>query len=234
MIAYRTRLGRPARVEWPRRPRGRPIRWVAGAAAITLLALFGSFWQAQAATAGAVYPLTDPRLPHHHAALVFGAGLTATGAPSAVLYDRVATAAALYQEGKVDKLLMSGDNHVAEYNEVAAMRRTALALGVPERDIVLDYAGFRTFDSCYRARAVFGLRAATLVSNAYHLPRAFYTCGQLGLDVAGVPADRQAYPTFYYGLREVPAVAAARWALATDSRPRLLGPPVDIDAPQLP
>ena len=95
-----------------------------------------------AQTAGAIYDPTDARLPHNHVALVFGAGLTPAGEPSAVLYDRVATAADLYHHRKVDKLLMSGDNSLPEYNEVAAMQRTAITLGVAERDIVLDYAGF--------------------------------------------------------------------------------------------
>jgi vancomycin permeability regulator SanA len=226
----RTRTARPKGLR-PRRPLRRIVGWMLALAGLAGLALLGFVWYVHATTAGAIYTGSDPRLPHNHAALVFGAGLNGQGGPSAVLYDRVATAADLYHRGKVDKLLMSGDNSVPDYNEVGVMRRTAVGLGVPERDIVLDYAGFRTYDSCYRARAIFGLDAATLVTNAYHLPRALYTCRELGLSVAGVPADRQNYPTLYYQLREVPAIAAVRWWLSTDEKPRFLGPPINIDAP---
>jgi SanA protein len=194
-------------------------------------ALLGFAWQVQAGTAHAIYGRDDPRLPHHHVGLVFGAGLTPAGEPSLALYDRIATGVDLYQQGKVDKLLMTGDNGSVEYNEVAAMRRTAEALGVPERDIVLDYAGFSTYDSCYRARDVFGLTQTTLVTNAFHLPRALYTCGQLGLDVAGVPADRQWQGTLYNRLRELPALAVTRWSLFVDDKPKFLGPRIDVDAP---
>ncbi len=193
------------------------------------MAAFAGYVRLQ--TAPATYRWDDPALPHHHVALVFGAGLNAAGGPSAVLYDRIATAADLYHAGKVDKLLMSGDNSRADYNEVGVMRHTAESLGVPASDIVLDYAGFRTYDSCYRARAIFGLDSATLVTNAYHLPRALYTCAHLGVSVVGVRADRQGYRTLAYSLREVPALAAAAGDLLLDLPPHFLGPPVDIDAP---
>jgi SanA protein len=149
-----------------------------------------------------------------------------------VLYDRVATGADLYRAGKVAKLLMSGDNSQVDYNEVGVMRQTALDLGVPSADIVLDYAGFRTYDSCYRARDVFGLRAVTLVTNRFHLPRALYTCRELGLDVVGVDADRRAYQgTPYWTLREAVALPVAWWWTHIDRQPTFLGPAVDVDHP---
>jgi vancomycin permeability regulator SanA len=144
----------------------------------------------------------------------------------------VATGVALYQRGKVAKLLMTGDNSQVDYNEVGAMRQTALDLGVPAGDIVLDYAGFRTYDSCYRARAVFGLGDAMLVTNRFHLPRALYTCRALGLDVVGVDADRRAYQgTPYWTAREVLALPVAGWWAATDRQPTFLGPAIDVDNP---
>ena len=126
-------------------------------------------------------------------AIVFGAGLWRDGTPTPVLQDRVQTAANLYFTGKVDKLLMSGDNHVVEYNEPEAMRQFALSLGVPDQDIVLDYAGRRTYDTCYRARNIFGLDSVILVTQDFHLPRAIYLCNMLGVDAVGVPADIQYY-----------------------------------------
>lgn len=150
--------------------------------------------------------------PTAQAAIVFGAGLTRDGRPTPVLRDRVATAVDLYFAGKVEKLLMSGDNRQITYNEPAAMREYAISLGVPQEDIVLDYAGQRTYDTCYRARAIFGLDDVLLVTQAYHLPRALLTCGGLGLDAQGVNADRREYRTRslnFWRLREVGATLVA-------------------------
>ncbi len=151
-------------------------------------------------------------VPSARAAVVFGAGLQRDGSPTAVLRDRVATAAELYFSGKVEILLMSGDNSYTYYNEPAAMRAYALQLGIPEASIVLDYAGRRTYDTCYRAKAIFGLSKAILVTQRFHLPRALFTCRALGLEAVGVPADRREYHAhslFYWNLRELPATLNA-------------------------
>jgi SanA protein len=145
-------------------------------------------------------------VPFFRGAIVFGAGLTADGRPTAVLQDRVATAAALYKGGKVEKILMSGDNRFINYNEPGAMKAYAIELGVPEDDIVLDYAGRRTYDTCYRALEIFQLTEAVLVTQGFHLPRALYTCRVLGLDVVGVSADLRPYrDSGFWGIREIPA-----------------------------
>lgn len=151
-------------------------------------------------------------VPARAVAIVFGAGLWRDGSPTPVLQDRVTTAVDLYHAGKVKKLLLSGDNRFVDYNEPAAMKRIALSLGVPEEDIVLDYAGRRTYDTCYRAGAIFGVTQAVLVTQAFHLPRAVYTCNQLGVDAVGVRADRRAYPRvsrFYWNVRELFATLTA-------------------------
>ncbi len=150
--------------------------------------------------------------PSAPVAIVFGAGLTRDGQPSPVLRDRVATAVQLYFEGKVQKILMSGDNRFVEYNEPGAMQRYAISLGVPEEDIVLDYAGRRTYDTCYRARHIFGVRQALLVTQRFHLPRAIFTCNSLGVEAVGVIADQRAYSRYahrFWRIREIPATAMA-------------------------
>lgn len=160
----------------------------------------------------AIYTSEDA--PAKRVALVFGAGLTRDGRPTAVLYDRVAAAVALYRDGKVDKLLMSGDNRFVEYNEPAAMRQTALELGVPAEDIVMDFAGRRTYDSCYRARAIFGVTDVILVTQAFHLPRALFLCEAFGLHAVGVAADLRPYrrsSQLIWSAREFVATAAAWW-----------------------
>lgn len=152
--------------------------------------------------------------PVQRAAIVFGAGLWRDGTPSTVLRDRIATAADLYFAGKVEKLLMSGDNRFEYYNEPGAMRDYAMRLGIPEEDIVLDYAGRRTYDTCYRAREIFGLQQAILVTQRFHLPRAIYTCNALGVDAWGVPADRRDYHRFaltFWHIRELGATMTALW-----------------------
>lgn len=131
--------------------------------------------------------------PQARVAIVFGAGLRRDGTPTAILRDRVEAAAQLYFNGKVEKLLMSGDNRFEDYNEPGAMRQYALSLGVPEEAIVLDYAGRRTYDTCYRARAIFGLKDVLLVTQKFHLPRALFLCNALGLQASGVDADKRHY-----------------------------------------
>ncbi|MCJ7715894.1 MAG: YdcF family protein [Anaerolineales bacterium] len=149
---------------------------------------------------------TDKTVPPHKVAVVFGAGLTAEGRATTVLKDRIATAAALYNAGKVEKLLMSGDNRFINYNEPGAMKDYALQIGVPEEVIVLDYAGRRTYDTCYRAKEIFQLSEVILVTQNFHLPRALYTCSSLGLEAVGVSADMRSYrDTGYWNIREIPA-----------------------------
>lgn len=176
-----------------------------------------------------IYSAAD--VPAAPAAIVFGAGLTRDGAPTAVLRDRVSTAASLYFSGKVEKLLMSGDNRFIYYNEPGAMKAYALELGVPEADIVLDYAGRRTYDTCYRAREIFGLQQAILVTQSYHLPRAVYTCNRLGLPAVGVPSDLREYRRrawTFWSLREIPATLIALWEVHFAQPLPVLGDPEPI------
>ena len=132
-------------------------------------------------------------VPSAQVAIVFGAGLWRDGTPTTVLRDRINTASELFFTGKVQKILMSGDNSYLDYNEPGAMREYALSLGVPETAIVLDYAGRRTYDTCYRARIIFNVQNAILVTQGFHLPRALYTCNSLGLKAVGVASDRGEY-----------------------------------------
>lgn len=174
--------------------------------------------------------LPDKDLPP--VAIVFGAGLTRSGEPTAVLYDRVAIAAELYQRGLVTKLLLTGDNRFENYNEPEAMRRTAVQLGVPAEDLVLDYAGRRTYDSCYRAREIFGVQRAILVTQAFHLERALYLCEAFGIDSVGVKADRRSYASgaqTAWLVREAIATLGA-WIDVNLTRPTpVLGDPLPIE-----
>lgn len=176
-----------------------------------------------------IYPLRE--VPNQRVAIVFGAGLWRNGRPTPVLRDRVVTAVQLYFDGKVEKLLMSGDNSDENYNEPAAMKELALRLGVPEDDIVLDYAGRRTYDTCYRARHIFKVDQAILVTQRFHLPRALYLCNQMGMPAVGVAADQQEYRSrseAYWNLRETPATLVALWEVHVSRPLPVLGQPEPI------
>ena len=131
--------------------------------------------------------------PTARLAIVFGAGLRRDGSPTAILRDRVETAAGLYLSGKVEKILMSGDNSFDDYNEPEAMRQYALSLGVPDTAIAMDFAGRRTYDTCYRARVIFEVEEALLVTQGFHLPRALFLCNALGLQAYGIEANNNNY-----------------------------------------
>ena len=120
--------------------------------------------------------------------LVLGCGVHADGTPTPMLRSRMTRAVELYQAGWADKLLLSGDNSRADYNEVATMKTLALEGGVPEEDIVLDHAGFSTYDSLYRARDVFLAGRIVIITQEYHLSRALYLADALGLEAWGVAA----------------------------------------------
>ena len=162
-------------------------------------------------------------------AIVFGAAVYGDR-PSPMLYDRVASAVDLYQAGRVRKLLMSGDNRTAGYNEPRVMRDVALSLGVPVQDIVLDYAGRSTYDTCYRARDIFGVRNAIVVTQRFHLDRALLICSSLGVDSAGYIADRRPYRNLWWNeLREIPATLKALTELFITRPLPVLGEKIDID-----
>lgn len=186
------------------------LRLILILAGLTIFVLGGLRLAASIYTKPRIY--TVENTPPARVAIVFGAGLQYDGTPTPVLRDRVATAAQLYFAGKVQKLLLSGDNRFVDYNEPGAMREFAISLGVPEEDIVLDYAGRRTYDTCYRAKAIFGVDNAILVTQNFHLTRAILTCNLLGLSSIGVSADLRLYNSRsmrYWQLRELLATSVA-------------------------
>ena len=143
-------------------------------------------------------------------AIVLGAKVWENGEPSHVLYDRVVTAVELYRAGRVKKILMSGDNPTENYDEPTAMKATAVKLGVLEADVVLDFAGRRTYDTCYRAKEIFEVRRAIIVTQEFHQARSLYLCNNLGVDSIGVTANRRKYlGENYWAFREFFSTASA-------------------------
>ena len=145
-------------------------------------------------------------------AVVFGAGLRRDGRPTTVLADRVSTAVSLYQQGKVNTLLMSGSSNASGYDEAAAMLEFALQLGVPQEDILVDSEGDRTYLTCARAKNIFGVDRALLVTQRYHLPRALILCDALSIESEGVAADPRPYSSqTMWSAREIGATYRALW-----------------------
>jgi SanA protein len=163
-------------------------------------------------------------------AIVFGASVHPNGDLSQMLEDRVETAIALYRAGKVDRILVSGDNRRPEYNEPKAMADYLTSHAVAPQDVVIDYAGRSTYETCLRAREIFGLRRALLVTQEFHLPRALYLAHSLGLDAVGVVADRQDYGfgNSYQQTRELLAEVKAFLNVHLLPPPTLLGEKLPI------
>ena len=174
---------------------------------------------------------TDTReVPHAQAALVLGAQVMPNGHPSRMLEDRIAAAAELYAAGKVDKLLLSGDHSRVNYDEVGTMRRMMLADGIPAADIFTDHAGFDTWDSAQRAKRVFDVDSAVVVTQGFHMARALYEARHAGLQASGFLADRRDYGRVMPRLeaREALARVKAFGDVLTGASPKFLGAEIPI------
>ncbi len=225
--------------ERPRRLTPRIRRWlvliatipIALAISISVLAVASGEWIRRRASTN-VY-MTYRSVPERTAAIVPGASVTSKGRPSAVLHDRLETARQLYLRGKVERILVSGDNRTRYYNEPLAMRRWLVDHGVPDRHIYADYAGQRTLDTMVRAARVFQVRDAVICTQTFHLHRSVFLARQAGIDAVGMVSDRRHYTrSLQDRLREYAARTLAfadTFLLRTE--PRHLGPPIPIDGP---
>ncbi|MBL9153635.1 MAG: YdcF family protein [Verrucomicrobiales bacterium] len=213
----------------PKRPVRLAVLCVGGLLAI----LLGSHGAIHLASRGRLY--TDPdSVPPHRTALVLGCAKTLpTGRPNLYFSLRMRAAAALYDAGRVDYLIVSGDNHRTGYDEPTDMRDALIAAGVPADRIYRDYAGFRTLDSVIRAREVFGQEAYVIVSQRFHNQRALFIARSHGIDAVAFDApDVARLGGRKTKVREVFARAktvADVWLLNT--KPRFLGPPVALGGP---
>src|SRR5262245_10859639 len=170
-------------------------------------------------------------LPHKRVALVLGCSpVLRSGGPNWYFENRIAAAAEVFQANKVDYILVSGDNHVATYDEPTAMKQALIRLGVPEDRIVLDYAGFSTLDSVVRAKKVFGLSEFCVITQRDHALRAIYIAQANGIDAIGFPAkDVSRLRGFRTRCRE--SLARVRTLLdvhVLGRKPHFLGPAIVI------
>lgn len=162
--------------------------------------------------------------------LILGCGLRADGTPSAMLRDRLDAGIALYRAGAAPKLLMSGDNGQIEYNEPICMLNYALEAGVPAEDIFLDFAGFSTYESIYRARDVFCVSSMIVVTQKYHMFRALHICRSLGVAAEGFSSDQRRYTgSIYREAREVLARNKDAFKCLFKPEPTFLGKQYPIE-----
>ncbi len=125
--------------------------------------------------------------------IVFGAAVKDKETPSDILADRLKKAYEIYKDGKANKVLLSGDGARNGYSETITMRNYAIKLGVKEEDILVDSYGINTYNTCYRAKNIFQINSAILVTQKYHLNRAIYLCDYVGVESIGVPSDLNIY-----------------------------------------
>ncbi len=212
--------------------KGRILRVGAAVALLLILAaLFPFAWRGWVEWRYGTAIVPAEEATPRRVAIVFGARVYGDGRLSAMVRDRVDTAIDLYRAGKVEKLLVSGDNRFADYNEPADMMAYAIEHGIPAEDIQPDYGGRRTYDTCYRARAIFQVDAAVLVTQRFHLPRALFLCDAMGIDAQGVAADRRAYSPRsiqWSESREIPALLVALLDVVRAAPPPVMGEPIPI------
>ena len=164
-----------------------------------------------------IIPMEEASAP---VALILGGGMKENGEQSEMQRDRVLTGIELYKAGRVQTLVMTGDDGTRRFNEVDAMKQLAVDNGVPEEDIIIDPKSFRTYLSCYRAKHVYGFDQVIGVSQNFHLPRILYFCNSMGIDTVGVSADKSDYGWNIYRmhLRDVLARVKGWWQMEV-SRP---------------
>jgi SanA protein len=188
----------------------RILLWLTVLGLAVLLGLFLINWQVGSYSNNKIYRSANDVPSENRIAIVLGAGVKEGGKLTDALFDRVTTAVELYKAGKVKKLLMSGDNPTQAYDEPTAMKAEAVRQGVPENDVVLDFAGRRTYDTCYRAKEIFEIKKAVIVTQEFHLPRSIYLCQNMEIDSIGIVANRRNYlAENYWAFREFFSVASA-------------------------
>lgn len=168
------------------------------------------------------------------AIIVLGAGVNEDGSPCQMLEDRLKTAIAIYNKlDKKCKILLSGDHGQDNYNEVKTMKKYILDnLSISESDIFMDHAGFSTYDTMYRAKDIFEVNKAIVITNEYHLPRALYLAQKKNIEALGVASDLREYSGIdYYKFRErFSQIKAFLMSNITKSKPKFLGEKIPISS----
>lgn len=170
--------------------------------------------------------------PQAPAAIIFGAGYKHNGEPSKYLKDRLDIGIELFKAGRVKVLLLSGDNGSQNHDELGIMKKYCASQGIDTTKIFIDYAGFDTYSTLYRAKHIFQIDNAILISQNYHLDRAVFTGRMLGITSYGLSANKGSYTSYRKNtVREYAAIINALLELAVHRKPKFLGKVVSINGP---
>jgi len=164
------------------------------------------------------------KVPKAQTVMVLGASVYANKTMSDMLKDRANTAIEVYKINKAENILVSGDGKEKNYNEVEVVKNYLLEQGIPKEKILLDYYGFDTYDSLYRARDIFGVKNIIISTQNFHLPRAIFIAQNLGLTVYGIVADKHKYKNMELNIgRELLATVKAYFDVFYSVKPAVLG-----------
>lgn len=170
-----------------------------------------------------IYDVTNA--PACRVGIIFGAGFASDGGPSLIMVERLKAGLALYQSGRVKKLIVSGNNQFKHNRESDCMLAWMIAHGVAEGDVQADHAGFRTLDTCIRAAKVWGLTEPVLmVSQAYHLPRILFLANAAGLKAYGVFSTDKGVRDFDHNRERIARILAWFDVYIFHRGPKYLGP----------
>ena len=202
------------------------------ALALATLAIFaGASAIVSATTATRCFAELD-KIPHSHAGLLLGCSKNLEGGlENGFFQRRIEAAVKLYRSGKVDLLIVSGDNHTVGYNETRDMHDALKNAGIPEEKLYCDFAGFRTLDSIVRAKEVFGQSSVTIISQRFHNERALFIAMKRGVDAIAFDAGE---PETFNCVRTKIREQFARVRCVLDlylfnTGPRFLGPKIEVD-----
>ncbi len=173
--------------------------------------------------------LAKKKAEEYQVILILGSGVIGSS-PTPILKERLDTGISLYNAGIAPKLLMSGDNGSIHYDEVTVMRKYALEQGVPSEDIFMDYAGFSTYESMYRAEYIFGISKMVIVTQKYHLYRSIYIADSMGIDVVGVDSTKRILGgEGTRTLREILAQSKDYFSTKLKPLPKFLGEKISLE-----
>lgn len=169
------------------------------------------------------YSIAD--VPETKTALLLGTGKTlSNGMPNAYFYNRIKAATDLYKSGKIQYIIVSGDNSTKDYNEPEDMLLTLMHQGIPQDKIIMDHAGFRTLDSVVRAKDIFGQTKLVIISQKFHNERAVFLARKNGMEAFGYnAADVNKYAGLKTNMREYIAKAKVYWDLLFGVEPKFGG-----------
>ncbi|WP_194774598.1 SanA/YdcF family protein [Pararhodonellum marinum] len=170
-------------------------------------------------------------IPENSVALLLGTSkYLKSGRKNQYFENRIIATELLYKAGKIRKVVISGDNSKNDYNEPQDMKEELLKRGIPENSIYLDYAGFRTFDSVYRMKEIFGQNHFTIISQEFHNQRAVYIAKRLNLDAIGFNAkDVDVYNGLRTKIREKFARVKVMVDFILNTKPKFLGEKITIE-----